>query len=69
MSEDKSILDEYTPDWESMTAMQMRQAVQAAPSGMRGKLRAAWSRMLTQPAVKSVKSTKGKTTTKSKKEG
>jgi len=66
---DKSILDEYTPDWEAMTAMQMRQAVQAAPSSMRGKLRAAWSRMLTQPAVKSVKSTKGKTTTKSKKEG
>jgi len=66
---DKSILDEHTPDWESMTAMQMRQAVQAAPSSMRGKLRAAWSRMLTQPPAKSVKSTKGKTTTKSKKEG
>jgi hypothetical protein len=47
----------------------MRQAVQAAPSTLRGKLRAAWSRMLTQPPVKSVKSTKGKTTTKSKKEG
>ena len=69
MSEDKSILDKHTPDWESMTAMQMRQAVQAAPSTLRGKLRAAWSRMLTQPAVKSVKSTKGKKTTKSKKEG
>ena len=65
----KALLDKYIPDWESLTAMQLRQAAQSAPSNMRNQIRASWVHMMSQPPVKSVKSTKGKKTTKSKKEG